>query len=457
VTPQRKKKGGRVTPKGGPAGRMTAAERSGLEEIFDNMLETAPNDLVDDLLPLHVEVWASGIWSVWARSELNDTDAVELFAGEFIKYAAKRGTPEATMVLRALGAIAPEPHGSRARREANRLASAGVAERSWAALVGTGEPTLAWLSCDPVHDDGVLVMVGFDGAGGPSTIGVYVDHNANGMGTDIFAATSAIDEVVASLREDDEPGDLSDYRQLSLEEAAARWTEALVITEMTFDSPSEEFDELQPLAIARLAKLPHSGEVPVESDMSLEEREQLLDEFFVSDEVAGLWSTSGEENTDEVLESLAYAILSFSSRYVLGNPLRFSPVMVHLFCLDWAPRKVAADVGAFSLLPDLLTAWIRFVGRRRGIPEEAIAEAVATVQEDASEMIERARDPELWEPSKIFGLGADRRGIDLTDEAALRDFANEVNRNGGIDVLATSLAEGFAPTGWNRRPDSQLF
>jgi hypothetical protein len=456
VTPQRKK-GGRVTPKGGPPGRLTAAERAGLEEIFDNMLETAPNDLVDDLLPLRVEVWASGIWSVWARSELNDTDAVELFAGEFIKFAAKRGTPEAAMVLRALGAIAPEPHGSRARREANRLASAGVAERSWAALVGTGGPTVAWLSSDPVHDDGVSVMVGFDGPGGPSTIGLYVDHNANGMGTDIFAAPWAIDEAVARLQEDDEPGDLSDYRQLSLEEAAARWTEALVITEMTFDSPSEEFDELQPLAVARLAKLPEGGEVPVPPEMSLEEREQLLDEFFVSDEAARLWSISGQENADEVLESLAYAILSFSLGGVLGTPLRFSPVMVHIFCLDWAPRRVAADVEAFTLLPDLLIAWIRFVGRRRGIPAEAIAEAVASVQEDASEMIERAGDPELWEPSKIFGLAADQRGIDLTDEAALRDFANEVNRNGGVDVLATSLAAGFATARRTPTPDSQLF
>jgi hypothetical protein len=445
---QQKKKGSRVTPKGGgPTGRLTSAERAGLEDIFERILRSAPKDLIDELPPLAVEMWASQMWSIWATSELIGMDAVEVFAGGLIKHAAKRATPAALMAIRALGAVAPEPYGSRARREAERLASTGVAEPRWAAVVGTGEPTVAWLTYDPIDDDGVSVMVGFDGPAGPSTIGVYVDHNLGGMAKDVFALPDGINEVLAELQEDDDESGPVDYREISLDEAAARWTEALEMTDMTLDPPtSEDFDDLRALVMARLSKLPRGRGVPVPSRMSEEERDQLLDQFFESDETVGLWGLSGEDNEDDAIEHLADQILAFSLDCVLGTPLRFSPVMVEIFCLDWAPGKVAIDGDGFTLLPDVLAAWIRFVGRRRGIPEEAITDATEAAYGYAPEMIELSLDPEEWGPAKTFALAIQQRGIDLTDQAALDDFVDEVNRNGGIDVLADSLVESIAPT-----------
>jgi hypothetical protein len=444
---QRKKKGGRVTPRGGGAtGRLTAAERAGLDDIFDQILRSAPKDLTDETPPLVVEMWASQMWSIWANSELIGMDAVEVFAGGFIKLAAKRATPGALMALRALSAVAPEPYGSRARREAEHLASAGVPERRWAAVVGTGQPTVAWLSYDPIDDDGVCVMVEFDGPAGPSTIGVVVDHNLGGLAKDTLAAPAGMSEVLAKLQEgDDEPGRIN-YREIPVEEAAARWTEALEMTDMTLDPPtSDDFDNLCALVAARLSKLPPGRGVSVPSRMDEEERDQLLAKFLESDETVGLWGLSGEDNEDDTVEHLAHQILAFSSDYVLGTPLRFSPVMVEIFCLDWAPRKVAVDGDGFTLLPDVLAAWIRFVGRRRGIPEEALADAVDAAYEYAPEMIELSQDPEEWGPAKIIALGIQQRGIDLTDQSALDDFIDEVNRNGGIDVLADSLVEALAP------------
>ena len=76
--------------------------------------------------------------------------------------------------------------------------------------------------------------------------------------------------------DDDEPGPV-EYREISLEEAAARCTEALEMTDMMLDPPtSEDFDDLHALVMARLAKLPSGGAVPVPSGMSEEERDQLL-------------------------------------------------------------------------------------------------------------------------------------------------------------------------------------
>ena len=254
---QRKKKGGRVTPKGcGATGRLSSTERAGLDDIFEQILRSAPKDLTDGIPPLAVEMWASDMWSLWANSELIGLDAVEVFAGGVITHAARRATPSALVTLRALGAVAPEPYGARARREAGRLASTGVAEPGWAAVLGTSEPTVAWLTYDPIDDDGVSVMVGFDGPAGPSTIGVYIDHNLD-MAKDVFALPDGISEVLAELQQGDDQPEPVKYREISLEEAAARCTEAMEMTEMTFGPPtSEDFDDLRALVMARLAKLP---------------------------------------------------------------------------------------------------------------------------------------------------------------------------------------------------------
>jgi hypothetical protein len=443
---QRKKKGCRVTPKGGGTVRLTPAERAGLEEIFEEILRSAPQDLTEEIPPLAVELWASQMWSIWANSEMVGVDSVEVFAGGVIKHAAKRATTEALVTLRALAAIAPEPYGPRARKEAERLASTGLTEPGWAALVGTGEPSVAWLSSDPIHDDGVSVMVGFDGPAGPSTIGLYVDHNFGGMARDIFVAPDVISVVLAEVQaEDDEPGRV-DYREISLEEAAARWAEALEMTAMTLDPPtSVDFDDLHALVVARLSKLPRRREFPAPPSMTEEETDQLLVQFFDSDEIAGLWSSSEEDDEDETIEHLAHQILTFSLDYVLGTPLRFSPVMVEIFCLDWAPAKIAIDGDGFTLLPDVLAAWVRFAGRRRGIPEEAIAEAVEAAYDCAPEMIELSQNPEMWGPAKTLSLGIQLRGIDPSDQSAVNDFVSEVNNKGGIDVLADSLVESIAP------------
>jgi hypothetical protein len=379
---------------------------------------------------------------MWASYELTGLDAVEVFAGGVIKHAAKLATPGALVTLRALGAVAPEPYGSRSRREAERLASTGVAEPGWALALGAGEPTVAWLTSDPIDDDWVSVLVGFDGPAGPSTIAVRVDHNLGGMAEDFSVLPDAIDKVVLELEEDDDETVPVECREMSLEEAAARCTEALELTDLTLDPPtSEEFDELHALVMARLAKLPSGGAVPVPARMTEEERDQLLSEFLDSDETVGLWGTSGDEKRGDLIGHMAEELLAFSLDYVLGTPLRFSPLMVEMFCLDWAPGKVAIDGDGFMMLPDVLVAWIRFVGRRRGIPEEAIAEAVEAAYEHAPEMIELAQDPEEWGPAKILVLGIQQRGIDPTDRAALNAFVDEVNENGGIDVLADSLAE----------------
>lgn len=442
---QRRKKGCRVTPKGGaPVGGLTPTERAGLEEIFERMLQSAPSDLTDQLPAVGVEVWASQMWSIWAESELVGMDAIKVFAGGLINYAAKRETPGALRVLRALGAVAPAPYGPKARRAADRLAAEGMPEPEWGPAIGMWVPAVAWLSFDPVDDDGVSVMVGFEGAGAASTVGVYVDHNLNGMAKDAFVVPAPIDEVLARLRESEGGDDDLAFREITLAEAAARWREALAMTDMYIDPPStEDFDHLRALVAARLTTMPRRGEVPKPAEVGAGEREELLSAFLDSDETIGLWGPEDDEKG--TVGELADYILTFSLDYVVGTPLRFSTVMMEMFCLDWAPRKIAMDVDAFTLLPDVLAAWTRFVGRRRGLPETSIGETVKMAYEHAPEMIELSQDSEIWGPAKTIALAIEQRSIDISDQAALDDFVDEVNRKGGIDALAESLASSVAP------------
>jgi hypothetical protein len=229
---QRKKRGGRVTPKGGTSiSHLTADEKAGLDGIFSKILRSARDDLTDDLDPLGAELWASQMWSIWQKAELTGMDATAVFAGGLIDYATKHATFSALAVLRALAEVAPEPYGSRARRGAETLSKSGLNEPAWADELGVVNPTEAWLSFDPVDDDGVAVMVMFSRSGGDHTVGVYVDHNLGAMAKDAFAVPVGVDEVIQRLNErgDEDP---PEFRQIPLREAAARWRDAFERTSL---------------------------------------------------------------------------------------------------------------------------------------------------------------------------------------------------------------------------------
>ena len=440
-------KRGRVTPKGGrPRGRMTETEEAELDEIFDGFLVAAGRDLADHPTPFDAQAWASHLCATWSRAELVGMDAQAVLAGGLIARAAERGTANSMIVLRALASVAPEPYRTDAGRAADRLAAAGSPDPAWSAIVGRCEPIGAWLSYDDVYDDGCSVLVGFDGPAGADTIGVYIDHNLGGLAKDAFAIPAPVDQVVEQLRTETQLAGVR-CRPMRLAEAATRWRRSLEVTDMTFEAPVDpDLHDLRALIATRLDKLPAADTAMAEGDDRFDEdqRDQLLIDFMESDESIGLWPVHDEVDEESTVAYLATQAMTFSLDYMAGTRLRFSPTMVEIFCLDWAPRKIAADEDAFTLLPDVLAAWIRFAGRRRGIPEESIAEAVHAAYEYAPEMIERSRDLDNWGPAKTMVLAIEERGIDPTDGAALDEFVAEVNREGG-DVTWPNRWPGHVP------------
>ena len=393
------RRGGWVTPKGTRGGlRLSEQERLGLEDIFERFLAGAGEIATATTAP-EVEAWASTVWSGFQRQELVGADAVEVIGGGLIAYAGRNGSPASLIVLRALAVVAPEPYGTKAARAANGLVASGVAEPTSAALPGKQQPTRAVVQFDPTDDDGITVLVGFDGPGGADTVGVYIDFNLDRVAKDVFIVPERV-EKVRDLLVTEAVAEGTEFREVAMREAAAWSTEAFGTTDITLDPPVvDDVYRLRPLIDARLALLPSGGRVPESEALSEADRDELLDEFVASTE-AGLLVDGGAD--PDLIGELAFHILNFSLDYVHGEPLRFSPVMVEIFCTSWAPRKALLDDAGLDLLPDVLRSWIEFAARRREIPDAAMNGALDAVENYEPTLRAEAGDASNWGPAKLL-------------------------------------------------------
>ena len=426
------RRGGRVTPKGTRGGlRLSEQERLGLEDIFERFLSGAA-EIATATTALEVEAWASTLWNVFQRQQLVGADAVKVMGGGLITYAGRDGSTASLIVLRALASVAPEPYRTKAERAADRLVAAGAPEPTWSALPGAQRPTKAVMQFDPVDDDGITVMVGFDGPGGPDTVGVYIDFNLGHMVKDVFIVPTPVDDV-RDLLVTEAVAEGTEFRELALSEAAAWWSAALTATDMTLDPPvDDDVYRLRPLIDARLSTLPPRGEIAESKELNDTDRDELLDEFVASPEAAHLIQDGADP---ELIGELAFHILNFSLGYVYGQRLRFSPVMVEIFCCSWAPRKALLDDEGLDVLPDVLRSWIEFVGHRRGIPDAAVDGALEAVERYEPTLRAESGDETNWGPAKLLARSLQAEGIDITDSKAVQSFIDRVNAAGGMDTL----------------------
>ncbi|MGH2920193.1 MAG: hypothetical protein ACRDLS_16605 [Solirubrobacteraceae bacterium] len=93
----------------------------------------------------------------------------------------------------------------------------------------------------------------------------------------------------------------------------------------------------------------------------------------------------------------------------------------------WLPRKVTREPGFFERVPGVLRDWVKYAGRRRGVPRAPLREAIAAVGQCRDEMLDAVDDPETWGPAKAFAVGALDAGVDLTDRAQVARFMQRYN------------------------------
>ena len=372
---------------------------------------------------LDAEQWASTMLGMMRDAPVPPGDDAEAtFLPGFTAALERLGTRKALATLRAVAAVSAPGYAVAARAAADRLAATGLPEPAWAPDLGSVRPTAAALMCEEAFDDGVSVMVEFTAPNVEThTIGIYIDHNMGGLVKDVFLAGPLSDVRSQMGRKAPNQVGLA-IRDLDLAEARARAETAFDMLDHTWDPPvNEDVRPMRALIEARLRLLPEGFELPDDYvEITPDERDALLEDF--------LSSPGGRRwRGDEDAEDVAQLAIDFGADYNHGGPLRWSPVVVEIFMTSWLARKVTREPGFFERVPDVLSDWVKYAGRRQGVPAAPLREAVAAVEECREEMLDAVSDPEAWGPAKIIASAALEAGVDLTDPREVERFIERYN------------------------------
>ncbi|MGP0049722.1 MAG: hypothetical protein ACLPZR_12860 [Solirubrobacteraceae bacterium] len=376
-----------------------------------------PNDA------LEAEHWASCLLGALNVGRIIGAEIRERFRADLVPAVEALGSAEALATLRALSGVGVSTERERARAAADRLAARGVREPAWANGVGAGRPVAAALQYEEAFDDGVSVIVEFDGYGEePHTLGIYIDHNMGGLVKDVFLA-GPLSDVRAKLGVRAPNGVQLAVRDLELAEARTRIVAALDVLEHTYDPPVDaDVSRLRALIEARVDLLPAGFQLgDAYEDVLRVDRARMLEAFLAS---ARGQRWAGDEHAEDV----AAIAIDFGADYNYGGPLRWSPVVVEIFMTSWIARKVIRGPAFFERVPDVLVDWVRYAGGLRDVPPAALNEAIEAVAAYRDEMLGAVGDADAWGPAKAFAVAAHSAGVDLTDPAAVDEFVDQYNR-----------------------------
>ncbi len=372
---------------------------------------------------LEAEHWASCLLGALNVGRIIDAEIRQRFRADLVPAIEAIGSAEALATLRALSGVGVSTERDRARAAADRLAASGVREPVWASGVGAGRPVAAALQYEEAFDDGVSVIVEFDGYGEePHTLGIYIDHNLGGLVKDVFVA-GPLGDVRAKLCVQAPNGVQLTVRDLDLPEARARIVAALDVLDHTYEPPvDEDVSRLRALIEARVELLPAGFELGNDyEEIPQADRERILGGF--------LASTPGERWAgDEHAEDVVATAIDFGADYNYGGPLRWSPVVVEIFMTGWIARKVIREPAFFERVSDVLPDWVAYAGALRDVPPDALNEAIEAVGAYRHDMLNAAGDPQAWSPAKAFAVAARNAGVDFGDPAAVDGFVEHYNR-----------------------------
>lgn len=351
-----------------------------VSRLFEGVLRSARNHLCRATEPLAAEIWASGLLAVWdstaGPSLLDPVDRNQDAFGEaLVRYAGFQATPEAVAVLLGVAAVAPTPLATKARTAAVGIHRMGVPAPPWAETVGRAVPTEAWIGTD-AYGDQDIVIIGFTYPGPVAeghTLCVLVDHNAAGIAKDAYLAA---DLATTLTRWQEAEANGITLRPIPLAEASGRLADALVASEFhSAGGENERLSELRALLCARQALLPPGERIGL-PELAGAARERLVAEFLESPEAAELLF-------EPSVVEICHRLVAYRCDYGDGDPLRWSPTLVGWCLLEHFPRCATGgdlDEHDLALVPEVLVAWTRFAGRRRGLAPDVLGRTLAAIQ-----------------------------------------------------------------------------
>lgn len=395
---------------------------------------------------LGAEVWASQLLGTFWRAryalpfpEGVGVDPALQYGQPLLRQLARIDEPGAALATLAIAEVEDGELGLEAKE---LLDTAGMWRRlpAWAADIGESEIVGAAVMRETVFDDARNVFLESRHADGQRlALGVLIDNNLGGMAKDVLL-TDSLELVGETLAAN--PGE--DGAELVLERiepgrAAGLIAEAISVTDMTWDPPvDDDYWPGRALALLRVDQTPGVARPEEAPEMTMDARDALRDEFLGSPEGSG-FAPDGDEAW------VATLAIEFAAGYVGSDPLRWSPSVVELFMLDWVPRKVMTTGALLEVLPAALDAWVRFAGRRRGIPASAVSATREAIGLFAAEMEEQASDPDRAGPSKQFLMAAQQAGIDMQDAEALEGFVAGWNARSALDAPGLGTESDGSP------------
>lgn len=362
--------------------------------------------------PLEAELAASRIIGRWSRSEIvGQREPGEFLGQALIGYLETVGTNDALALAWGLGMVGRGSSIVDAWQVSERMEAAGHQRPSWAAMRTRARLESAWVATDVFGDQDMLVgRFSYEGEGAHD-VALLIDHNLLGMLKDV-----AVHPASHRLRDRWERTRDIVVQDVTDREFSDRMDDAIRLLDMTWlPQVGEGAYLMRPLLDTRRMHLPRPKSLKRRA-VSRAARDRLYREFRTSDPAATLGRTA----------DLARWAIDFAADYQ-SDPLRWSPIVIELFLADWLPGKVDLEPDEVEAMPDVLRAWVRFVGEKRGFQVRHVTEMLAAVDAYEADFREAMGDSSRFGLAKSLAMQMQDDGVDFTDDAAVQAWVEAFN------------------------------
>jgi hypothetical protein len=408
------------------------------DEVVQAILGQA-TELLDLESPLQAEVFASSVLAA-GRADVPTAqgEQAENALGEALVEAFRSAaSQEAAVLLSLFGALASPPIALRARTALAELGDAAAGPLpAWTELAGKARLVEA-LRVDDSFGDGVQLALAFQYADEPAHgVSVTVDYTAGAAVTDAWPADSA-EELLAGVRAEADQDAQVTVAAAAPADVAALLNYGYLVADQDEEPRTEDADEMRTLLLARARTLPAGGVGPPVRRWSRHEREELIDAFIRSPELAELAAPDAPD--PELVEDIAATIVEEGCAADLGRPLRLSPAK-----LERLLHALLDVVGAeeTDAAVDVVRAWIRYAaGRTEAAGAAALEPTLAALDELEEGFRLAVTNPELVE---AYEEGLDVITADLDpEELSEQEYEEAVQRR--IFALPVPPDAGFDP------------
>ncbi|MFC7528904.1 hypothetical protein [Actinoplanes sp. GCM10030250] len=368
---------------------------------------------------------AALLGSVYSIATDDRAEAVRDFVGRFLTATDQKHSPAAATIREVFATLVPDADGA---------AQVGhdAKSPSWVTELGRVRPTGCYAYGDVYGDQtSYLVTYAYEDSanGGPEhAVVALVDHNI-GITKDVFVASSA-EQLLTQVRTICDGDDLIWFRSEDPGRLRDEVGRHLQITDELGDLPADgSLSTDRALAGARLALLPVVTTPPL-TEPAGPDPADLLRDFLASPEAAesGLTAVAAAPADSASLDFCLSLLVDHAATLPGDDLLRWSPTVAGLFLLDWVHRRAVLDMDDAAMLPRVVRAWSAFAIRRRALPEPAVAETEAAVEELIPEFARLYTTGERRSPATAAVAQLIAEGVDPNDNAAI-DAWIEANRD----------------------------